>query len=896
MRICRNSSSRNGRGLSFASVAAACFAACGSLAMAQTSTPTEFPTAQPGGDPALPFACFPGNRYDPAVPSPEEFLGYPLGSRFTRHQDVVAYFHALDAASERVVVREYGRTHEDRALLIATISDAAHIRDLEGIKARNRRLADPGLAAGEVEAIVRDNPAIAWLSFSVHGNEASTVEAALISAYTLAAAEGPEADAVRRACVTVIDPCINPDGRSRYVAHYEQTVGRVPNPAHAAAEHHEPWPGGRTNHYLFDLNRDWVWLVQPESRARLPVYREYLPQLHVDNHEQGYTSPFFFGAGEKPYNQNIPRETVEWVHVYGGAGAERFDEDGLLFATQERFDYLYPGYGKVLPCYHGAVGLLNEKAGHGFAGVAVEVTETHTLTLLERARHHFILNLAFVQKTADRRADQLGRFHRFFARTVEDARANPETYFVLPSSDRERMARMVDLCRRQGIVVEVLEREWDAAGLTGYRDGKPTESTLLPAGTLVVRTDQAMGRLARSLFERSTFVEDLETYDISSWTVPVAFGLEGGYTREAVAPPVRALRAEEMQPRRWETMGARPAGGALADGPTAWLIDGDAMMFPAVLGRAIELEMTVRVSDKVIADGWGTMPRGSLIVHRLRNEPEAIVELLARAESLGVRVAAAGSGLVDEGPALGNNANRGWVVPKIALIRGGGDANSFGHHWHLLDQEMRIPHTVMGADQLSESTLDGINVIVLPDGASISGSALERVRAWISGGGTLVATGGAASWAGGTLLDLKDEQIPGHKPDDRPALSTLTFEQRRQRRLEDGIPGAMMSVSLDTTHPLTAGAGEWIGVLKEGGRRLPVSGSGSVVARFDAGGHIGGLISEWNQARIGGTPFMTAHSIGGGTVICFSDDLTMRGFFVGPRRLLLNAILMGPSF
>jgi len=866
---------------------------------AQVAVPTDFEGEQAGGDPAAPWAWAPAVSYAAGLPTPEEFLGYPLGSRFTRHDDVVAYFHALDEASDRVVVREYGRTNEGRPLVIATIGSAEHIADLERIKAANRRLADPGLAEGEAEAIIRANPAIAWLSFSVHGNEASTVEAALVTAYTLAAAEGVEADALRAACVTVIDPCINPDGRMRYVAHYDQTVGRVPNPAHAAAEHHEPWPGGRTNHYYFDLNRDWVWLTQVESRARLPVYREYMPQLHVDNHEQGYDSPFFFGAGEKPYNRNLPQETVEWVHVYGGSGAERFDEDGLLFATEERFDYLYPGYGKVLPCYHGAIGLLNEKAGHGFAGVAVEVTDTHTLTLVERTRHHFILNMAFVQTTADRREEQLARFRRFFVRTIEDARATPETYFVLPESDAEATARMLSLCGSHGIVVERLEREWDAPGLMGYRDGQLAASGTLPEGTLVIRTDQAMGRLARALFERSTFVEELETYDITAWSVPVAFGLEARYSREAVAPPVRSMREGEAAAFAWDWVAAIEEEELDAwrrpEGVTAWMIDAGGLMAPALMGAAIDLEISLRLADAPITMGEEVMARGSLIVHALRNEERALGEFLRRAEAMGCRVVEAATGLPEDGPALGNNANRGWVTPRIGLIRGGGDANSFGHHWHMLDQDMRIPHTVLAADQLSESTLDDLNVIVLADATSIGGAALDRVKAWVQGGGTLVATGSSAAWASATLLELKDEQIPGYRPDDRPALSTLTFAQRRQRRLEDSIPGAMLSATLDTTHPLTVGMGEWVGVLKEGGRRLPVGAGGYVVAWFDSPEAIGGLMSSWSGARIAQTPLMTVHSMGGGWVICFSDDLTMRGFFVGPRRLLLNAILMGPS-
>jgi len=826
-----------------------------------------------------------GIGLDESVPHPRDVIGHEIGQRFTRHADQTRYFEALAASSPRVEFRRYGFTHQRRPLHIAVIGTPEHLSSLDEILERNRRLTDPATPPEDVERIVEGNPAIVWLSYGVHGNETSPAEAAMMVAYTLAAGRGELIETMLDRVVVVIDPLLNPDGHERYVSWYQNVRGVEPSALHEAAEHDEPWPGGRTNHYLFDLNRDWVWLVHPESRSRLGVYRRFMPHLHIDNHEQGYRSPYFFGLGDDPYNTNIPQQTKDWVERYGDHNAQVFDRHGLVYATKERFDYLYPGYGKVLPVYHGAVGMLTEQAGHGFAGLAVEVGGGYTLTLRERARNHFLTSMSYLETTARHRRAQLERFREFFAGSVERGREDPLTFFISRHNDAALLEKVRSLCASHGIEVRRVEAGSEVSGLRGYRDGEPAGIDAVEPGTLMIRTDQPMGRLARVLFERHTEVTDPDTYDITSWSVPVSFGLKAWFTDRPVE-----VESEPL---------ARPIasrGELTGRGRYALLVDANRHGFPAAVGVAAELELFARhAGDSVRIEGR-EFGAGSLIVHAVRNSDEDLRKFTERVRALGLDVHRVSTGMTESGPVLGTNENGRLELPRVALVRGSPlSSYSFGQHWHLLDVESPVPHTVINAGALGRVDLDEYNVLVLAEGARFGGGDRDAITAWVREGGTLVASGSAASWAGSSLLELDPVEDP-EGIEERRAPSELSYEQRRERGVEDRVPGATLRVVVDTTHPLAAGVAEWLGVVKRGDRRLRLSESGHVIARYDEDQpRIAGVISERNERRLAGTPFMTMHRLGRGKVISIADDVTMRGFMHGPMRLLLNAITLGPS-
>jgi len=334
------------------------------------------------------------------IPSPPGVPGYSLGDRFTSHAGIESYLRALaDSAPDRIKIIRYGTTYEGRALYIAVVSSPENLSRLDSIRADSRRLADPGSVTDtEAAALIKKMPAIAWLSYGIHGNEASSPEAAMNVLHLLLSAEDAATDDLLGNLVVVIDPLLNPDGHERYVNYEITRSGTSPNEDPAAVEHNEDWPSGRTNHYFFDLNRDWAWLTQVESRARVKAYQEWMPHVHVDFHEMGYNSSYFFFPAFKPINTNFPISTVEWGEIYGRGNAEAFDREGWTYYSGESFDLFYPGYGDSWPSLQGAIGMTYEQAGQ--TGVRVRRRDEAILTLKERIDHHTATSLATLRTTA----------------------------------------------------------------------------------------------------------------------------------------------------------------------------------------------------------------------------------------------------------------------------------------------------------------------------------------------------------------------------------------------------------------------------------------------------------------------------------------------------------------
>lgn len=870
-------------------------------------------------------------RFSDAVPSPKAFLGYEIGEYFTRHHDTVAYVKALAEASDRAIYTRYGQTHQRRELGILTISSPRNLERLDSILERNRSLARPGdLDSSRLREIAQSNPAVVWLSFNVHGNEGSCTEAAQQLAYTLAASTNPEVARMLENVVVVIDPCLNPDGRSRYVHWYEQVIGTTPNANPVSREHREPWPSGRANHYLFDLNRDWIWGTQPESRARMAMYRQYMPQVHIDYHEQGIHSPYFMGAGDTPYNANIPAESKDWFDHLGRASAAAFDRSGLPYATKERFDYLYPGYGKVTPVYHGAVSLLTEQAGHGRAGLTIDVeaagTPGYNLSLQDRTRNHFITAMSYVEHTAQNRQEQIERFARFFRESDAGSSDTIAGFVFDAGNDPAKLERVWDLCNIHGIEIHRLTGDTELEGATirhYYPPFTTDEATVtLSEGSWYIPTAQPMGRMALTAFERETFVEDRDTYDITSWSYPVMLGLDAMEVTQPLDPNVLE-RVESYDPYAYVGL-VDPADFASY---YAFFIASDDHRFPQALAMAAEHNLFARLTgDAITLRASGTVPAGSLLVMPSRNDMENVREFASRAFRSGFSMHATDTGYPVNGPAAGNNANRRFMPAKIVLASGSPLSSlSFGHTWHMLDHVSPTAHTIVNLDDLGSVDWDEVNVLVLPSGwlgSAISGSTLDALKSWVRSGGTVVAISSSARWASSELVGLDSDenvedpeddpeapQLPWDTTDRTPSsdLHTLTYAQREDRGVDRRIPGALLAATIDTTHPLAAGLDDRVGFHVFSGSPLPVDSGGYVLARFGdftpttdlesqtLAPRIAGAISPSNLQRLAGQPAVTHHRVGRGNVIAFASDPTNRGMNHAGMRILLNAIHLGPS-
>ncbi|RLC55153.1 MAG: zinc carboxypeptidase, partial [Chloroflexi bacterium] len=397
------------------------------------------------------FDWFPGGTYDSSIPTPASFLGYAIGYDFTPHHRLKAYLEAVAAASDRVSLGSYGLTNEGRDLMLLTITSPANHARLEEIRLNMGVLADPrGVDQTELDAIIQGSPTVAWLSYSVHGSESAGTEAAILTVYQLAAGTDAVTTNILDEVVVIIDPLANPDGRERVVHSFQKRRGMTYTDNPSGWEHGSDWPGGRTNHYYFDLNRDWSWQTQVETQQRTIEYLRWNPVVHVDFHEMGGDSYFFFPAAT-PVHKSIPSVTMKWQGIYGEGNAEAFDQFGWPYYTKIGFDMYYPGFGDSWPSMLGAVGMTYEQGGGSSVGIEIKREDGTTHSLRQRAHGHFTASMATLKTTAERRQERMADFLAFFRHALALGDGPVSTYAFVPDTDPYNADRLVKLLTRQGI-------------------------------------------------------------------------------------------------------------------------------------------------------------------------------------------------------------------------------------------------------------------------------------------------------------------------------------------------------------------------------------------------------------------------------------------------------------
>lgn len=824
------------------------------------------------------------------IPTPEEFLGYPLGERFTPWTRIVDYFDELPRRSNLISVEKFGETYEHRPLMIAVVTSAKNRASLDALRQSVASLADPDATSpARAAEIAKTAPVVVWLAFGIHGNESSSAEASMQVASTLL--RDPESQKLLDDAVVIIDPLQNPDGRERYVQWFVRTRGAIdadPNPD--SFEHSEPWPGGRYNHYLIDMNRDWAWTSQRETQARVALYRQWNPQVFVDFHEMGYNSTYFFPPVAKPLNTNLPREVERWLDVFGRANADAFTRLGWPFFVGETFDLFYPGYGDSWPSLHGAIGMTYEVAGGGRAGSAVMRDDGTRYTLADRIARHSTTGIATVRTAAAHR-EELLQYTYNAMRAQADAGRN--TYLVLPGSPN--FDRLVDLLQRQSIRLGTLA---GAATMTGKRiDTDATETRSFPAGTLVVSTHQPLGGLVQTLLERSpTFTkgfleeqrqkaqadEENDFYDLTSWSLPLAMNLEG----YLVSAPLTA----EVKPY------ARAAQPAFRAASYGYLIDGNDPNLYKLAGRMLRDGVKFSVSDDVVTLGERTFARGTLIVLKGNNAADLDAKLQRIAADAGTMPFPLESGWMG-GTAFGSEKIHFVRDPQIALVGGAGTgATSFGMLWHTLDVDTPIPHSNLALDSLRNVDISKYRVLVFPDGDygdRLGKRGVEKLQAWIRGGGTLVAIRGAS-----TFLRDKDVDMSKVKPWEAPKPKDDKAPPAEERYNDYRVPGATFRTTMNERSYLTFGVPRAPYVLLEGSTALlPVAHKvDNIVTIVKDNPLVAGVAWPESIDRLKGSVYLVDEPYGRGHVITFADEPHFRLFWRGTLPLFLNAVLYSPSF
>ncbi|WP_081212066.1 M14 family metallopeptidase [Salegentibacter sediminis] len=787
--------------------------------------------------------------------SPKEFLGYEPGEQFSRHADVVNYFEHVAEHSPLVEYHTYGKTNERRPLTYAVISSEENIKNLEQI--RNRHLAN---ARNEAEA----ETAIVWLSYNVHGNEASSTEASMKTLYALITEKRDYLENT----VVIIDPTVNPDGRDRYANWYNQVKAEPYNTSQAAIEHNEPWPGGRPNHYLFDLNRDWAWATQIETRERLKIYNQWLPHIHVDFHEQGMNEPYYFAPAAEPFHEIITPFQREFQTEIGKNHARYFDEEGWLYFTKERFDLLYPSYGDTYPTYMGAIGMTYEQAGH--VGLGIKTDEGYVLTLKDRVAHHHTTGLSTVE-VASKNAERLNKeFNKFF----DNSQLETKSYVVKGNPDK--IAALRKLLDRH----EIEYGQTSSKRINGYLYEQDKSGSFdTGENSLVVNTNQLKGKMVDVLFEPSTTLVDSLTYDITAWSLPYAYGLD------AVASK-REVSSESFSKRPEIKNTPRPAGAGYI---SKWNALQDAQFLAALLKEGIK----VRFSEVPFENDGKKFDRGSLVITKSdnRNLENFDKKVTGLAEAHQRDLLAAETSFAGSGPDFGSPEIKLIHPPKIAVLRGNGTSSlNYGEIWYFFEQELQYPITSISTDYFSGVDLSQFDVLVMPEAyysELLDESGFDNLKSWIRSGGKVIALGRAVSnFAGKESLSLKENKTEK----DTVSANLIPYAKRERESAKDLITGSIIKTKIDNTHPMAFGYGDTYFSLKLNNRSFSLLNEGYNVGYLKKPEVIAGFAGSKATKNLENSLIFGEERLGKGSIIYLADNPLFRGFWQNGKLFFVNSI------
>ena len=808
--------------------------------------------------------------------SPEAFLGYKIGTRFTRHHQIVEYFKAIAAANtEQVKIEKYGETNEGRELLLAFVSSKENMEHLDQIKMNNRTFA--GLTKGKVAPLLPNPPAIVWLSYNVHGNEPASSEAAMLTLYELINPTNKETIEWLQHTVVIIDPCLNPDGRDRYVNWYNTTVGKNGNVDAQAREHFEPYPQGRTNHYNFDLNRDWAWQTQAESKLRVKKYLEWMPQVHVDFHEQGYNEPYFYAPAAEPFHEAITPSQRNFQTLIGKNHSKYFDANGWLYFTKQIFDLFYPSYGDTYPSYNGSVGMTYEQGGIR-AGLAVKTYSGDTLTLADRALHHFTTSMSTIE-TASKNAKQLvDAFKHYFNENSLGRNYAYKTY-ILTSDDDNKIDAVKRLLDANGIVYG----QTNAKGIGyNYATGKD-ELIAVKKYSLAVSVVQARGSMATVLLEPKSKLSDSATYDITAWSLPYVYGVDGYALKEQ-------REIEEIKPTQTITAVSADYGV---------LIPYTSLNSSKLLAYLLKNNVKVRYATKPFTINGSNYLQGTLIVLKTSNAHIGWNKIVNDAAAkFHVQPIVVASGFVDKGSDFGSADVRLIMTPKVALFSGEQTSpTDAGESWCFFDNELEYPVSLINAADMGRLDLKKYDVIIMPEGNYKSfGDKLnmEKLKDFVKSGGRLIAIQGAVN----LLAENGDFGIKNkadkeeEKGADSNYVSLKKYGNREREDLSNNIPGAIYKVDLDNTHPLAYGYNNTYYTLKQDASIYEFMKDGWNVGVLKKDNYVAGFSGFKVKNKLKDGTLFGVYEMGNGSVVYLADNPLFRLFWENGKMLFSNAVFM----
>ena len=813
--------------------------------------------------------------------SPEEFLNFKKGERFLRHHQVVSYYEYMARQfPNQVKLISYGSTYEGRPLMVAVIASNENFAQLEEIRTNN--LKSIGLMEGKP---TKKQPAIAWLSYNVHGNESCSSNTAPFTIYELLSKSNERSKAILSNTIVVLDPCINPDGYDRYVNFYNQKVGGVYNPTPSAIEHNEPWPGGRFNHYLFDLNRDWAWQVQKESQERMALYRQWMPHLHADFHEQGVENPYYFSPASKPFHEDITPWQREFQTILGNFNKRDFDKNGWLYFSKERFDLLYPSYGDTYPTYNGAFGMTYEQGGSGRAGLGITKRDGDTLTLKQRIDHHFSTSYACMEALSANADKAVSEFIKFFDNAQKTPIGQYKSYIFKTKGNESRVKEFVYYLEKEGFQYGVAGKTMMASGYS-YQDDK-NETFSIDSEDIVINMFQPRSTFLKILLEPKSVVEDSLTYDITSWSLPFAYGLNTFAVKDRINPSGKPQFAPSS---------------LKIEKPYAYLAKWNSFSELKFLTALFKKGIKVRSAAKPFESENMSFNEGTLVITRTGNERlgdnfDKIVK--AEAERLGVTLSSVSTGMSTKGSDFGSDNVAYLKPPKVAILSGDGvSPTSFGATWHFFDKQIEYPATILGESYFSNTDLSKFDVLILTDGSYskiLEDKNLGKIKEFVRAGGKLIAIQGALnSLAGKDGFDLKHKEEDKKKDENKEKeLDKLKFYANAEREfVSNETPGSIYKLTMDNTNPLAFGYGKnYFSLVLESSDYQYLS-DGWNVGVIKEKANVAGFVGSKAQEKLKNSLIFGTQDLGKGQVIYMANDPLFRGFWQNGKLLFGNAVFV----
>ncbi|MEE3195431.1 MAG: M14 family metallopeptidase [Candidatus Neomarinimicrobiota bacterium] len=819
--------------------------------------------------------------FNASIPKPSEVFNHHVGEQHSRTDQIIDYFYAVANKSNRVVVEDHGATHEGRRLIHAIITSVENQNNLDEILKNNRNLfLNPNKVSKKT---IKKMPVVAYFGYSIHGDEASGSEAAMLLLYHLSAGSSIGIRNYLNNIVLIIDPMLNPDGRDRFVNWVNGNRGHVPTLDINDREHNQPWPRGRTNHYLFDLNRDWLPATQPESKARLGLYYKWRPQIVVDFHEMGRNRTYFFQPGiPSRNNPNTPKNVIYLTNQLAEYHAEALNNIGSLYYSKESYDDFYYGKGSTFPDITGAVGILFEQA----SSRALKTTTTSgELSYAFTIKNHFITSLGTLEglwKMKDKFLTHQRNFYRDASKA--SIQFSTKAYLINTEYKKTNVRFLLDNLSYHQIKVYSLKKSY-AANNIKFDPGK---AVLIPV-------DQPQSRLIKSIMEKVTDFNDSLFYDVSSWSLPLSAGVE--YIELKQNPS--AIIGEEL-PDNFFTSGQKIGGRATY----AYIMEWGDYYAPRALYKILDSGISPLMAMKpfsiTINGEKEEFEKGSIIVPLVQRDNHSnvtkddvhnIIRKIAAEEF--INIYAVNTGLSNYGPDLGG-LHRVINIPKVAILSGKGtSAYSVGQVWHLLNEKMHIPLSLINTDNLNRTLLDNYNVLIMSDGnfSQIDSNNVKSIKSWINRGGCFISTGTGSEWA--INNKIINETIKETKKD----TLDIAYENVQAKKGAQRIGGAIFQIKLDNTHPIAYGYQSTLPVFRNNEIFYELSTADAAnIGRYTTKPLMSGYISDEMNKEIKNSASIIARNVGGGSVILFADNPHFRAFWFGTEGLFLNAILFGKAF